>query len=125
MRYTKQIQEQLDRELEHDRILDDESIETMQTHYINNVMDKIEDIRKERLAELKKSNALGGSPKDFNQKQFSENAGIGYSTYKNYLSGYSDNVSLKTLLKMTHKLRCNLDEILKAVRTETQTDYPE
>lgn len=125
MRYTRQIQEQLDRELEHDRIVDDESLERMQTHYINNVMDKIEDIRKKRLAELKKSNALGGFPKDFNQKQFAENAGIGYSTYKNYLSGCSDNISLKTLLKMTHKLQCNLDDVLKAVRTELQTDYVE
>lgn len=125
MRYTRQIQEQLERELEHDRIVDDEFLEIIHMHYINNAMGKIEDIRKERLAELKKSNALGGFPKDFNQKQFAENVGIGYSTYKNYLSGCSDNVSLKTLLKMTHKLQCNLDEVLKAVRTELQTDYVE
>lgn len=125
MSYTKELQKILDRELQHDRIVDDELTETLQESYIDDVIHQIEDMRKKRLAALKKSNALGGFPKDYNQKQFAESVGISYSTYKNYLTGHGGNISLKTLLKIASKLQCNLDEILKSVRLEQEKNYME
>lgn len=113
----KWTQEELERELEHDRITDKELTNDDLWHYIQNVMGKIEDIRKERLAVLKKSNGLDNSKISYTQEALAKEAGISLSAYKSYLSSYSDNISLKTLLKISKILQCDLEEILKSART--------
>lgn len=101
--------EQLNEELRHDHDADKELDDTNIYKYIEEVMKNIEDLRKKRKGELEKVN---GETKLYSQKALAEKSGIAYSTYKNYISGLSNDISLETLLKIAVILRCDLQDIL-------------
>lgn len=96
---TTSISEQ---ELKRDRIADKE-LNTEQYYSIDNVMNNIERLRKER---KKKCPYL-------TQDYLARKSGISLATYKNYLSGASDNITLKTLINIAQTLNCDVRELLK------------
>lgn len=103
-KYTNiKTQAESERELKRDMIADRELDDTENYHMIKALMDKIEEKRKE----LKKTFP------EFTQKKLAKKAGIGLSTYKDYLSGFSDNISLKTVIKIAHILQCKLSDLLE------------
>ena len=65
-------------------------------------MDKVERIRKERQM----------VSDEYTQKELVKKAGIGLSTYADYLSGKSDNIKLKTAINIAHALRCKLSDLI-------------
>lgn len=65
-------------------------------------MERVERLRQER------QNDSG----EYTQKKLAEKAGIGLSTYKDYLSGNSDNIKLKTAINIAHALRCKLSDLI-------------
>lgn len=101
--YTnKKTQAELEQELKRDVIVDRETNAQQDYRRIEAVMAKIERIRKER---QKVSN-------EYTQKKLAKKAGIGLATYKDYLSGLSDNIKLKTVLNIAHVLRCKPSDLL-------------
>lgn len=46
------------------------------------------------------------------QEEFAEKCGISLSTYKNYLNGMSDAITLKTYLLMIDELNLDFDEVI-------------
>lgn len=100
--YTnKKTQVELERELKRDAIVDRE-IDGDTTNYlrITALMDKIE---QERYSS------------EYTQKELAKKAGIGFSTYKDYLSGTSDNIKLKTVINIAHALRCKPSDLIKSI----------
>lgn len=96
--YTnKNTQAELERELMRDVIVDREIDDTMDYLWMAVFMKKIERMRKER---------------EYSQKELAKKAGIGLSTYKDYLSGLSDNIKLKTVIKIAHAFRCKLSDLI-------------
>ena len=86
-------QAELDRELKRDMIVDREMDDTPDYYRMENIMNKIENMRRKR---------------KYSQKKLAEKAGIGLSTYKDYLTGISDSIKLKTVINITHVLECKL-----------------
>ena len=102
---------ELNEELKHDYITDKELNQVNYYEYIENVLKNIENIRKKRLKELKSSNGIN---EHYTQKDVAKRAGVSITTYKNYMSRKSYNISLMTVLKIAHVLRCDLNDILPA-----------
>lgn len=99
---NKKTQAELERELKRDVIVDREMDDTQDYRRIMTLMDKIERIRQERQ----------NDSTEYTQKKLAEKAGIGLSTYKDYLSGCSDNIKLKTVIKIAHVLQCKLSDLM-------------
>lgn len=97
--------EELEQDLKNERIADRELDDTTNYNQIRDIMYKIECLRSECPDSSK------NSPK-FTQKELAEKAGIGLSTYADYLSGTSDNIKLKTVIKIAHALRCKLSDLV-------------
>lgn len=93
---------QAELELKRDAVVDREIDDTQNYRWIENLMDNIEHIRQERL----------NVSSEYSQKKLAEMAGIGLSTYKDYLSGKSDNIKLKTVINIAYALRCNLSDLI-------------
>lgn len=101
--YTnKKTPAELERELKRDVIVDREIDDTSDNRWMAALMDKIEYIRQERL----------NVSSEYTQKKLAKKAGIGFSTYTDYLSGSSDNIKLKTVIKIAHALRCKLSDLI-------------
>lgn len=94
--------EELEQALKNDQIADQEIGNTENYEQIWNVMDKIECMRKERRKNFP----------ELTQKKLAEKAGIGLSTYKNYLSGESDSITLKAVINIAHVLRCKPSDLM-------------
>lgn len=109
MKKTTWTVEKLNKELELEHIAKEELENKPYNDDIKSVMKNIENLRKKRLKELRKSNGVN---KRYTQKDVAERAGIALTTYKNYICGKSHDISLRTILKITVILRCNLQEIL-------------
>jgi len=77
--------------------------ETMDLLLPFSTMDVIQNVEKIR----KKSNPY------YTQKELAENSGIAISTYKTYLNGMSNNLSLKTVQHFARLLNVDLSVILK------------
>lgn len=107
---NKKTQAELEQELKRDAIVDREMEDTQNYRWIEKLMQKIECLRQER------QNVSSG----YTQKELAEKAGIGLSTYKDYLSGASDNIKLKTVIKIASALRCNLSDLID----ESMIDSP-
>ncbi|MGY3663005.1 MAG: helix-turn-helix domain-containing protein [Roseburia sp. 1XD42-69] len=90
-------QAELDRELKRDMIVDREMDDTPDYYRMENIMNKIENMRRKR---------------KYSQKKLAEKAGIGLSTYKDYLTGISDSIKLKTVINITHVLQCKLSDLI-------------
>ena len=105
--YTdKKTLAELERELKRDVAVDREiDGRTANSRWIEALMDKIESMRKER---LKVSN-------EYTQKKLAEKAGIGLSTYADYLSGASDNIKLITVINIAHALQCRPSDLIKSI----------
>lgn len=109
MDYRTLTQEEKNEELEKERIAEKEIDYTEIYRDIENVMKKIENLRRKRYKELKETCSVD---KYYTQKWLAEKAGISLSTYKNYLYGDSIDISLRTMLKIANLLRCDLQDIL-------------
>ncbi len=92
----------LEQELKHDKTVEREMGDTEDSLFIMEFMEKVERMRKER---QKDSNG-------YTQKKLAEKAGIGLSTYREYLAGFSDNIKLKTVRKFAHVLRCRISDLV-------------
>lgn len=99
---NKKKQAELEQELKLDMIAARELDDTEDYHIINDLMDKIEERRKERKKTFP----------ELTQKKLAKKAGIGLSTYKDYLSGLSNNISLKAVIKIAHTLQCKLSDLI-------------
>ena len=97
MKSKEYTQAELDRELKRDMIVDREMDDTPDYHRMENIMNKIENMRRKR---------------KYSQKKLAEKAGIGLSTYKDYLTGISDSIKLKTVINITHVLQCKLSDLI-------------
>jgi len=95
--------EELQQSLKNDKIVDHEMRDTENYCRIGTIMKKIEDKRKKDFPEL-------------TQGKLAEKAGIGLSTYKDYLSGISDNIKLKTLINIANALQCKLSDLIDEER---------
>lgn len=101
--YTnKKTPAELERELKRDVIVDREINDTSDYCWMAALMDKIECIRQERL----------NVSREYTQNKLAKDAGIGLSTYKDYLSGISDNIKLKTVINIAHVLQCKLSDLI-------------
>lgn len=95
--------EELKQELKNDMIADREiDGSTVNYSQIMTLMDRIEAMRIERR----------GKSSEFTQQKLAEKAGIGLSTYTDYLSGTSDNIKLKTVINIAHALQCKLSDLV-------------
>ncbi len=94
--------EELEQALKNDRIADHEMGDTENYCQIEAIMDKIERMRYERKKDFP----------ELTQEKLAEKAGIGRSTYKSYLSGTSDNITLKAVINIAHVLRCKLSDLI-------------
>lgn len=95
-------QAERERELKRDVVVDREMGDAEDNRQIMALMDNIERIRKERQ----------NISNEYTQKKLAEKAGIGLSTYRDYLSGLSDNIKLKTVINITHVLQCRLSDLM-------------
>lgn len=96
--YTnKKTQAELERELKRDVIADRELDDTQDYLWMEAFMKKIEIMRQEH---------------KYSQKELAKKAGIGLSTYKDYLSGLSDNIKLKTVIKIAHAFQYQLSDLI-------------
>ena len=95
---NKKKQAELEQELKRNAVVDREMDDTQNYRLIENSMQKIEYIR--------------SVSSEYSQKKLAEMAGIGHSTYKDYLSGASDNIKLKTVIKIAQVLQCNLSDLI-------------
>lgn len=98
----KCTREKLERELKRDVILDREFSDVENYCKITDVMHRIEYMRSEYQKVCP----------EFTQKKLAEKAGIGHSTYTDYLCGTSDNIKLKTIINIAHALRCKLSDLI-------------
>ena len=105
---NKKTQAELEQELKRDMIADREINDTLSYRWMKNLMDKIERIRQSR------QNVSG----EYTQKKLAEKAGIGLSTYTDYLSGTSDNIKLKTVINIAHVLRCKPSDLIDDIGEE-------
>ena len=55
---------------------------------------------------------MDDTPDYYRMKKLAEKAGIGLSTYKDYLTGISDSIKLKTVINITHVLQCKLSDLI-------------
>lgn len=99
---NKKTQAELEQELKQDVIADREINDTENYRLVMALMNKIEYIRQER------QNVFRG----YTQKELAEKAGIGLSTYKEYLSGCNDNIKFKTVINIAHMLQCKLSDLI-------------
>lgn len=105
---SKKAQAEIDRELKRDVIADRQINNTTDYCWITALMNKIERMRQERL----------NISSIYTQKMLAKNAGIGLSTYKDYLSGLSDNIKLKTVINIAHVLRCKPSDLIDDIGEE-------
>ena len=94
---NKKSQAELEQDLKRDAVVDREMNDTQNYRWIETFMQKIECIR---------------VSSGYSQKKLAEKAGIGLSTYKEYLSGNNDNIKLKTVINIAHALQCNLSDLI-------------
>ena len=99
----KWTKEELEQELEHDRIVEREINDVTQPIMIQDVMISIEKVRKSRQKEYPV----------YTQAYLAKKAGISRATYHNYLKGKYDSIELKTVLNIVHELRCNITDVIK------------
>ena len=88
---------QAELELKQDAIADRELDDTQNYMLMMALMDKIEQIRQEC---------------GYSQKKLAEKAGIGLSTYTDYLSCRSDNIKLKTVINIACALHCKPSDLI-------------
>ncbi len=98
----KKTQAELEQDLKNDVIAEREMGDTEDYRWMKAFMEKVEYLRQERL----------NVSSEYTQKKLAEKAGIGLSTYKDYLSGNSDNIKLKTAINIAHALRCKLSDLI-------------
>ena len=55
---------------------------------------------------------MDDTPDYYRMEKLAEKAGIGLSTYKDYLTGISDSIKLKTVINITHVLQCKLSDLI-------------
>lgn len=109
MDYRTLTQEERNEKIKKERIAKKEIDSTEYYKYIEEVMKNIENLRRKRYKELRKT---GSVDKCYTQKWLAEKAGISINTYKNYLYGNNIAISLVTVLKIANMLRCDLQDIL-------------
>ena len=95
-------QAELDNELKQDRLGEKEQNDLINDIFMNDVMEKIEERRKE----LRKDFPV------YTQKYVAEKAFISLSTYKNYISGYNTSFSLRMLKNIADILGCKPSDFL-------------
>lgn len=93
---------ELENELKKDRLRDKEQNDLANDIFMENVMKNIEKRRKE----LKKASPV------YTQERVAKKAGISFSTYKNYLSGYNSGFSLRMLKNIADILGCKPSDFL-------------
>jgi len=89
--------EELEQALEHDNIVDRELGYSENDSRIHSIMYNIENRRKEQ---------------KISQKKLASKVGICVSTYKNYLSGASNSITLNTVINIAHVLGCRLCDFM-------------
>lgn len=99
---NKKTLAELELELKRDAAADREIDDTAVYSQIKILMEKIEYIRQERY----------NVSSEYSQKKLAEKAGIGLSTYKDYLSGASDSIKLKTVINIADALGCKLSDLI-------------
>ncbi len=97
--------EELEQALKNDRIADREISNSGKCSQIQAIMYKIERMRSEQQ----------NSFPELTQKKLAEKAGIGLSTYKDYLSGTSDSLTVKKLINIAHVLQCKPSDLMDNV----------
>lgn len=96
--YTnKNTQAELELELKQGAIADRELNDTQNYMLMIVLMDKIEYMRQKC---------------GYSQKELAEKAGIGLSTYTDYLSCRSDNIKLKTVINIACALHCRPSDLI-------------
>ena len=90
----------LEQELKRDRLVDRE-LNSLHYDSLEILMDNIEYLRKKRFQTFPLCT----------QEYVAEQAGISLSTYTNYRTNASDNIKLKTLLRILEILGCGYTEI--------------
>lgn len=98
----KKTQAELEQDLKNDVIANREIGDTEDYRWLEVFMKRVEDLRKERLS----------VSSEYSQKKLAEKAGIGLSTYADYLSCKSDNIKLKTAINIAHVLQCELSDLI-------------
>ncbi len=93
---------ELEQDLKNDVIAEREIDDTENYRWFESFMSEVEHRRKKRQM------VFDG----YTQKQLAEKAGIGLSTYADYLSGKSDNIKLKTAINIAHVLQCELSDLI-------------
>lgn len=99
---NKKTQAELEQDLKNDVIAEREISDTENYRWMRAFMERVEYLRQERL----------NVSSEYSQKELAKQAGIGLSTYKDYLSGNSDNIKLKTVINIAHALRCKLSDLI-------------
>ena len=98
MTIKRTTQAEVEQELKQDMIADRELDDTQDYLRMEALMNKIERMRQDR---------------GYSQKKLAEKAGIGRSTYMDYLSGTSDSIKVKTVINIAHALRCKLSDLIE------------
>ena len=108
--YNKKTKSGLEQELKRDAVIDREMDYTQNYLWLEKLMQKIEYLRQERQ----------NVSKGYTQRELAEKSGIALSTYKDYLSGTSDNIRLKTIINIANVLHCDISDLIN----ESITDRP-
>ena len=100
---NKWTEEKLNMALKQDCVANKEINDATQFVSVQEVMRNIERVRKSRQKKYSK----------YTQIYLAGKAGISRATYMSYLSGYSDNLKLKTVLNIAHELQCNIADLVE------------
>lgn len=100
--FSNLTQAELENELKQDYSGSRELDNLVYDNFMENVVEKIEKKRKE----LKEVSPI------YTQEYLAKKAGVSFSTYKNYLSGYNSGFSLRTLKKIADALKCRPSDFL-------------
>lgn len=103
---NKLTQEELEKDLKLDSKALQELDDATQEISIMAVMENIERLRQARLD-------ASPDPSEYTQKSMARKAGISLSTYKDYLTGTSDALTVKAVFNIKHALQCSLDDIME------------
>lgn len=105
---NKWTEEKLNMALKQDRVAEKEINDATQSVSVQEVMRNIERMRKSRQKKYPK----------YTQIYLAGKAGISRATYMSFLSGYSDNLRLKTLMNIVDELQCDITDVIKRGDTE-------
>lgn len=99
----KDIQEQLNRELEAERNAINELEESCLYEFAENVMGRVEQRREEFYKKSKK----------YTKSYLAKKAGLSRSAYNNYISGYRYSITVVALKRMADTLDCDITDFFK------------